>query len=76
MSLFLELMSNNQRVGTVSVRRMGLPRAGFGGAVFAYEIVENGQTVRGTITRDSEDAEVEDLHLVADVLDDYSSKAG
>lgn len=74
MSLFLELMGNNAKVATVSIRRLGLPRAGFG-VVFAYEIVENGHTVRGTIERDTEDAEAENLVLVGAVLADYESKA-
>lgn len=73
MSLFLELMGNNKPLATVSIRRLGLPREGFG-LVFAYEITENKHTVRGTISHDVE-TDAEDLALLAAVLADYGGKA-
>jgi hypothetical protein len=71
MSLYLDLMGSTGKVATVSIRRLGLPREGFG-LVFAYEITENKHIVRGTVERDEES---EDLRLVADVLADYAAKA-
>ena len=47
----------------MSIRRLGLPREGFGW-VFAYQIAEGKHKVRGTIERDDE---TEDLFLVAAV---------
>ena len=72
MSLFLELMNNNAKVATVSIRRLGLPREGFG-LVFAYEITEGKRTVRGTLNHDAE-TDAEDLALLGAVLADYAAK--
>lgn len=74
MSLYLDLMGNNEITATVSIRRLGLPVNGFG-MVFVYEITQNSKTVRGSIRRDDRLDDTEDLRLLHEVLTDYLTKA-
>lgn len=72
MSLYFDVMGNNERVATVSIRRLGLPRNNT--QVFGYEISSHKTKLdRGTIAHTGTN---EDLALINAVLTDYLQKGG